>query len=107
MVVCGCLLVVCGCLLVVCGLCGDLWSLSILVTTTCVFTKTDSVRKDLSINSDAIDSLSIKIRNRKTRKVISNIVYRPPNGDIKISEQFCKDLLSEKVKHDCCRLFHH
>ena len=28
-----------------------------------------------------------------------NVVYRPPNGDIKISEQFCKDLFFKNSKN--------
>ena len=57
------------------------------------------VRKDLSINCDAIESLSIEICKRKTRNTIFNVVCRPPNGDTKISEQFCKDLFSKNSKN--------
>ena len=45
------------------------------------------VRKDLSINCDAIESLSVEICNRKTRNTIFNVVYKTPNGNTKISEQ--------------------
>ena len=44
------------------------------------------VRKDLSINCDAIEFPSIEICKRKTRNTIFNDVCRPPNGDTKISE---------------------
>ena len=37
------------------------------------------VRKDLSINCDAIESLSIEICKRKTRNTVFNVVYRSPN----------------------------
>ena len=57
------------------------------------------VRKDLSINCDAIESLSIEICKGKTRPTIFNAVYRPPNGDTKISEPFCKDLFSKNSKN--------
>ena len=57
------------------------------------------VRKDLSVNCDAIESLSIEICKGKTRNTIFNAVYRPPNGDTKISEQFCKDLFSKNSKN--------
>ena len=57
------------------------------------------VRKDLSINCDAIESLSIEICKRKTRNTIFNVVCRPPNGDTKISKQFCKDLFSKNSKN--------
>ena len=38
------------------------------------------VRKDLFINCDAIESLSIEMCNRKTSNTVFNVVYRPPNG---------------------------
>ena len=57
------------------------------------------VREDLSINCDATDSLYIDIYNRKTRNIIFNVVYRPPNGGLKIGEQFCKDLFSKNIKN--------
>ena len=57
------------------------------------------VRKDLYINCDGIESLSIEIRKRKTRNTIFNVVYSSPNGDLKISEQFCKDLFYKKSEN--------
>ena len=57
------------------------------------------VRKGLFIHCDAIESLSIEICNRKTRNTIFNVVYRPPNGDTKISKQFCKDLFFKNSKN--------
>ena len=53
------------------------------------------LRKDLSINSEAIESLSIEISNKKAGNLILNSIYRPPTGDIKIFEQFCKDIFSK------------
>ena len=53
------------------------------------------LRKDLSINSEAIESLSIEISNKKASNLIFNAIYRPPTGDIKIFEQFCKDIFSK------------
>ena len=43
--------------------------------------------------------LSIEICNGKTRNTIFNAIYRPLNGDTKISEQFCKDLFSKNSKN--------
>ena len=57
------------------------------------------LRKDLSINCDAIESLPIEICNRKIKNTIFNVAYRPPNGYTKISKQFCKDLFSENSKN--------
>ena len=66
------------------------------------------LRKDLSINSEAIEPLSIEISNKKASNLIFNAIYRPPTGDIKVFEQFCKDIFSKKQKqetHDVCRRF--
>ena len=53
------------------------------------------------INSEAIEPLSIEISNKKASNLIFNTIYRPPAGDIKIFEQFCKDIFSknENMKH--------
>ena len=42
------------------------------------------LRKDLSINSEAIESLSIEISKRKASNLTFNTIYRPPTGDIKV-----------------------
>ena len=39
------------------------------------------LRKDLSINSEAIESLSIETSNKKSCNLILNVIYRPPTGD--------------------------
>ena len=59
------------------------------------------LRKDISINSEAIKSLSIEISNKKASNLIFKAIYRPPTGDIKIFEQFCKDMFSktQNMKH--------
>ena len=50
---------------------------------------------DLSINCDDIESLSIEIVNDHTKNIIINVVYRPPDGDLSISETFFRNLFSE------------
>ena len=59
------------------------------------------LRKDLSINSEAIEPLSIEISNKKVSNLIFNAIYRPPTGDTQIFEQFCKDIFSknQNMKH--------
>ena len=59
------------------------------------------VRKDQSINAEAIESLSIEISNKKASNLIFNAIYRPPTRDIKVFEQFCKDISSknQNMKH--------
>ena len=37
---------------------------------------------DISINSEAIDSLSIEITNNGSKNINFNVVSRPPDGDI-------------------------
>ena len=59
------------------------------------------LRKDLSINSEAIESLSIEISTKKASNLIFNAIYRPPTGDIKIFDKFCNDISSKSknIKH--------
>ena len=51
---------------------------------------------DLSINCDDIESLSIEIVNDHIKNIIS-VVYRPPDGDLSISETFFRKILSENT----------
>ena len=40
------------------------------------------LREHLSINCDATQSLSIEISSTKSKTIILNTIYRPPNGDM-------------------------
>ena len=44
-------------------------------------------REDLGVNSEAVESLSIEILNKKCKNIILNRIYRPPNGDIETCEK--------------------
>ena len=56
------------------------------------------LREDLSINCDAIQSISIEISNTKSKNIILNTICRPPNGDMKQFETHFKDMFSENGK---------
>ena len=47
------------------------------------------------INSEAVESLSIKISNKKCKNIILNRIYRPSNGDIETCENCFKNLFSK------------
>ena len=51
-------------------------------------------RNDLYINCEAIESLSIEIRNNDGKNIIFNIVYRPPDGDLEVCENYFQSILS-------------
>ena len=51
-------------------------------------------RNDLCINCEAIESLSIEIRNNDGKNIIFNIVYRPPDGDLEVCENYFQSILS-------------
>ena len=51
-------------------------------------------QSDLYINCEAIESLSIEIRNNDGKNIIFNIVYRPPNGDLEVCENYFQSILS-------------
>ena len=46
------------------------------------------------INCDAIELLSPEITNKISKKIILNLTYRPPNGDIKEFEKQLNKILS-------------
>ena len=56
------------------------------------------LRKDLSISCDAIQSLSIEITSTKSKNIILNTIYSPPNGDIKQCETNFKEIFSKNGK---------
>ena len=59
-------------------------------TGTAIFVKSSlcyKQRNDLSINIEAVESLSIVLLNSITKNFI-NVVYRPPNGDFKTCETY-------------------
>ena len=51
-------------------------------------------RNDLCINYEAIESLSIEIRNNDVKNIIFNIVFYPPDGDLKVFENYFQSILS-------------
>ena len=53
--------------------------------------------RDLSVNCDNIESLSIEIVNDHSKNILS-AVYRPPDGDLSISETFFRKILPENTK---------
>ena len=59
------------------------------------------LRKGLSVNSEAIESLSIEISNEKARNLIFSAIYRPLTEARNVFEEFCKDILSKNksMKH--------
>ena len=56
------------------------------------------LREDLSISCDAIQSLSIEITSTKSKNIILNTIYSPPNGDIKQCETNFKEIFSKNGK---------
>ena len=67
------------------------------------------LKEDLSINCDAIQSLSIQISSDKSKSIILNTIYKPPNGDMKQCETHFKDIFTKNdknLKNDCKRFQH-
>ena len=57
------------------------------------------IREDLSINCDAIQPFSIEISNTKSKNIVLNTIYRPPNRDMKQWETHLKDIFSKNGKN--------
>ena len=51
-------------------------------------------RQDLGINSEAMESFSIEILNKRFKNIILNTIYRPLNGDIETCENYFKNLFA-------------
>ena len=56
------------------------------------------IREDLSMNCDDIESLSTEMIKDHSKNITLNIVYRPPDGDLRITETFLRKILSENIK---------
>ena len=54
-------------------------------------------RDDLRINSEGIESLSLEIRNNESKKIISNVVYRPLDGVDVCGNYFMNIFFKENV----------
>ena len=63
-----------------------------------------TVKSDLSINNNDIESLSIEILSNKKRNTLIKALYRPPNGQIEPFENFLNKVFS-KIKKSM-KLFH-
>ena len=49
------------------------------------------------MNCDDIESLLIEIINNHSKNIL-NMVYRPPDGDLSITETFIRKIISENTK---------
>ena len=55
-------------------------------------------RTDLSINSNDVESLCIEMHHKKDKNILFSVMYRPPNGDMTVFENFCENLISANQK---------
>ena len=63
-----------------------------------------TVKPDLTINNNDIESLTLEILSNKKRNTLINALYRPPNGQIEPFENFLNNTFSKIKKSN--RLFH-
>ena len=55
-------------------------------------------RHDLGINSEAVESLIIEISNKKCKKIISNTICKPANGDMKTCGNYFEKMFAKNDK---------
>ena len=60
-----------------------MWGVAIFVHESLCYTK----RNDLCINCETTESLSIEISNSDVKNIL-DIVYRPPDGDLEVCENY-------------------
>ena len=69
----------------------------------CIFlqeTYSCKFRKDLQINSKALECLGVEAENKNLKNIVLNLVYRPPNSDHKELENYFESSLSKrKISH--------
>ena len=53
-------------------------------------------RKDLQVISKAFECLCVEVENKKSKNIVLNLVYHPPNGDHKELENNFKSSLSKR-----------
>ena len=54
------------------------------------------LKNDIDIFNNEIETCSVEIINSKSRNLIATDVYRPPEGNIKVFKNYCKDFLKKK-----------
>ena len=57
-------------------------------------------RKDLSIDSNDVESLCIEMHLKKDRNVLFNVKYRPPNGDMTDFNISAENCFSQMIKQN-------
>ena len=55
--------------------------------------------KDLSIDSNDVESLCIEMHLKKDRNVLFNVKHRPPNGDMIDFNISAENYFSQMIKH--------
>ena len=63
-----------------------------------------TVKPNLSINNNDIESLTTEILSNKKRNTLINALYRPPNGQIEPFENFLNNIFSKIKKSK--KIFH-
>ena len=53
------------------------------------------VRSDLSVNNKDIETISVEISSNKKRNTLVNMLYRPPNGEIKHFDIFLNNVFTK------------
>lgn len=53
---------------------------------------------DLCMNSDDVEPLWIETRLKEDQNILFNVMYRPPNSDMTVFENFCENMLSANDK---------
>ena len=59
-----------------------------------------NICKDLCTNNNNIETLAIKIENKRSRNIVLNVICRHPNKDLKVSEKYFNDFFSKNEKNE-------
>ena len=59
-----------------------------------------NIRKDLCTNNYDIETFAVEIENKRPKNIVLNVIYRQPNGELEIRENYFNDFFSKNEKND-------
>ena len=68
----------------------------------CIFdhkSLSNNIHKDLRTNKYNAGTLAIEIESKRSKKIILNVIYWQPSGDLKVSENYFNDFFSKNEKN--------
>ena len=59
-----------------------------------------NIRKDLYTKNYGTKTLAVETDSKRSKNIVLNVIYRQPNGDLKVSENYFNDSFSKNERND-------